>query len=95
MDVCFEVADSDDAFIAKGLGDIARAKGMAQVEQDAGLSPESLHKALTGERRSGFDTILKVVKSLGLKLHAVATRGGSLDQTTVQAAVLANGLLRK
>ena len=45
---------------------------MAQVARDAGLSRESLFKALSGERPPGFDTILKVVDALGLKLHAEA-----------------------
>ena len=67
-----KVADGDAAYIAKALGDIARAKGMTQVAQDAGLSRESLYKALSGERSPGFDTILKVVKALGLKLHAAS-----------------------
>ncbi len=49
---------------AKALGDIARAKGMAQVARDAGLSGESLYKALSGERSPGFDTILKVIAAL-------------------------------
>jgi hypothetical protein len=48
------------------------AKGMTQVARDAGLSRESLYKALSGERTPGFDTILKVVGALGLKLHAEA-----------------------
>jgi probable addiction module antidote protein len=70
-----EEADGDAAFIAKALGDIARAKGMAQVAKDAGLSRESLYKALSGERSPDFDTILKVVGALGLKLHAEALHG--------------------
>ena len=72
---CLEEADGDAAFIAKALGDIARAKGMAQVARDAGLSRESLYKALSGERSPGFDTILKVVAALGLSLHAEANQG--------------------
>lgn len=72
LEVCFEEADGDAAFIAKALGDIARAKGMTQVAQDAGLSRESLYKALSGDRSPSFDTILKVVSALGLKLHAKA-----------------------
>jgi probable addiction module antidote protein len=72
LEASFEEADGDAAFIAKALGDIARAKGMSQVARDAGLSRESLYKALSGERSPGFDTILKVVSALGLKLHAEA-----------------------
>ncbi|MBW2634410.1 MAG: putative addiction module antidote protein, partial [Deltaproteobacteria bacterium] len=72
LEACFEEADGDAAFIAKALGDIARAKGMSEVARDAGLSRESLYKALSGERNPNFDTILKVIMALGLKLHAEA-----------------------
>ena len=72
LDACMEEADGDAAFIAKALGDIARAKGMTQVALDAGLSRENLYKALSGERSPGFDTILKVINALGLKLHAAS-----------------------
>ena len=70
LEACIEEADGDAAFIAKALGDIARAQGMTQVARDAGLSRESLYKALSGERSPSFDTILKVVSALGLKLSA-------------------------
>ena len=75
LEACIEEANGDAAFIAKALGNIARAKGMAQVARDAGLSRESLYKALSGDRSPGFDTILKVVEALGLKLHA-EVKGG-------------------
>ncbi|WP_216912527.1 MULTISPECIES: addiction module antidote protein [unclassified Synechococcus] len=70
LEACIEEADGDAAFIAKPLGDIARAQGMTQVARDSGLSRESLYKALSGERSPSFDTILKVVSALGLKLSA-------------------------
>lgn len=70
LDACIEAADGDAALIAKALGDIARAQGMSQVARDAGVSRESLYKALSGDRVPGFDTILKVTRALGLKLHA-------------------------
>ena len=70
LEACFEESEGDASFIAKALGDIARAKGMTQVARDAGLSRESLYKALSGERTPSFDTILKVIKALGIELHA-------------------------
>ena len=70
LEACIEEADGDVALIAKALGDIARAQGMTKVARDAGLSRESLYKALSGERSPSFDTILKVVSALGLKLSA-------------------------
>jgi probable addiction module antidote protein len=72
LEACLEEANGDAAFIAKALGDIARARGMSQVARDAGVSRESLYKALSGERVPGFDTVLKVTKALGLRLHAEA-----------------------
>ena len=58
--------------IARALGDIARAKGMSQVARDAGLSRESLYKALSENGNPSFATVLKVAKALGVKLHAQA-----------------------
>jgi probable addiction module antidote protein len=75
LEACLAEANGDAAFIAKALGDLARAKGMTQVARDSGLSRESLYKALSGERAPGFDTILKVVAALGLSLHAQAAQG--------------------
>ncbi len=77
LEACIEEANGNAAFIAKAIGDIARAKGMSQVARDAGLSRESLYKALSGERSPSFDTILKVIGALGLKLHAEAIRVNS------------------
>ena len=70
LEAAIEEADGDTAFIAKALGDIARAKGMSRVACDAGLSRESLYKALSGERNPTLDTVLRVVGALGLKLRA-------------------------
>src|SRR5687767_12431787 len=72
LEASFEESGGDAAAIAKALGDIARAKGMSQVARDAGLSRESLYKALSGDRNPDFQTILKVLGALGLKLHAEA-----------------------
>ncbi len=72
LQACMEEAGDDAAFIAAALGDIARAKGMSQVARDAGLSRESLYKALSGERSPDFSTILRVMAALGLSLHAKA-----------------------
>ncbi len=55
---------------AAALGDVARARGMSQVARDAGVSRESLYRALSGEGNPEFGTILKVMRALGLKLVA-------------------------
>ncbi|MEK7794270.1 MAG: addiction module antidote protein [Candidatus Hydrogenedentota bacterium] len=64
--------DGDPALIAAVLGDIARAKGMAQVARKTKLGRESLYKALSPDGNPEFATVLKVVKALGLQLHATS-----------------------
>lgn len=63
--------DGDPALIAAALGDIARAKGMAEIAREAGLGRESLYKALSPEGNPEFATVLKVMRALGLQLRAV------------------------
>lgn len=72
LDAWLAEAPDDAAGIAKALGDIARAKGMSQVAKDAGLSRESLYRALSGEGNPSFATVLRVARALGVKLHAEA-----------------------
>jgi probable addiction module antidote protein len=69
LEACFHEAGDDAAFIAKALGNIARAKGMTQLSKDTGLGRESLYKALSGEGNPSFATILKVTHALGLKFY--------------------------
>jgi probable addiction module antidote protein len=66
------LAEGDASLVAAALGDIARAKGMSDVARDTGLGRESLYKALSPDGNPEFATILKVVRSLGLSLHAKA-----------------------
>jgi len=70
LDAWLEEAPDDAAGISRALGDIARAKGMSQVARDAGLSRESLYKALGENGNPSFATVLKVVRALGVKFHA-------------------------
>ena len=64
--------DGDPKVVAAALGDIARAHGMAQIARDTGLSRESLYKALSPEGNPELATVLKVVRSLGIRLQARA-----------------------
>jgi probable addiction module antidote protein len=70
LDAWLEEAADDVAGIARALGDIARAKGMSQVAKDAGLSRESLYRALSADGNPSFATVLKVARALGVRLHA-------------------------
>jgi len=70
LDAWLEEAPDDVAGITRALGNIARAKGMSQVARDAGLSRESLYKALSENGNPSFATVLKVARALGVKFHA-------------------------
>ena len=68
MTAVLETDDPDLLLLA--LGDVARARGMAQVAKDAGLGRESLYKALAPGAKPRFDTVLKVARALGIRLTA-------------------------
>lgn len=66
MSAVLEAGDTDPLLLA--LGDVARARGMAQVAKDAGLGRESLYKALSPGAKPRFDTVVKVARALGVRL---------------------------
>lgn len=72
LDAWLEEAPDDASGIARALGDIARAKGMSLVAKEAGLSRESLYRALSENGNPSFSTVLKVARALGVRLHAAA-----------------------
>ena len=57
-----------DIFLV-AVRDVARARGMAQLARDTGLGRESLYKALAPGAKPRYDTVLKVLHALGVKLH--------------------------
>jgi probable addiction module antidote protein len=73
LDAVLAEAGDDPAFIAKALGDVARARGMSQTARDTGISREGLYKALSEDGNPSFATVLKVLSSLGLRLHIEAS----------------------
>jgi probable addiction module antidote protein len=68
LDACMDEAGDDPAFIAAALGDIARARGMARLAKETGLTREGLYKSLAADGNPSLGTILKVMRALGLKL---------------------------
>jgi probable addiction module antidote protein len=61
--------ENPDVFLV-AVADVAKARGMAQLARDTGLGRESLYKALTPGAKPRYDTVLKLVRALGLELHA-------------------------
>ncbi len=62
----------DAAFVADALGVVARAKGMSKVASEAGMSRESLYRALSPKGNPEFGTVLGVLKALGFRLQVSA-----------------------
>jgi probable addiction module antidote protein len=62
-----------DVFLA-AVRDVARARGITQLARDAGLGRESLYKALSPGAKPRYDTILKLLNALGVKLSVSATQ---------------------
>jgi probable addiction module antidote protein len=70
LDACIDEDPGDGSLIRAALGDIARARGMSQLARDTGLAREALYRALSAEGNPEFATIMRVVKALGIRLHA-------------------------
>lgn len=63
-----EEAPDDAAFIANALGTVARSRNMSQLARDTGLTREGLYKALSADGNPSLDTVLKVMRALGVRL---------------------------
>jgi probable addiction module antidote protein len=63
--------DGDPSLVVAALGDIARSKGMTHIARETGLGRESLYKALSIEGNPEFATVIKVIRSLGLRLQVI------------------------
>lgn len=59
--------ENPDVFLA-AIADVAKARGMSAIAQSTGLGRESLYKALAPGAKPRYDTILKVLHGLGVKL---------------------------
>ncbi len=74
FEACLGDDPGDGSLIRAALGDIARARGMSQLARETGLSREGLYQALSAKGNPEFSTVMKVIKALGLKLHAAAVQ---------------------
>jgi probable addiction module antidote protein len=72
LDACLDEDPGDGSLIRSALGTIARVRGMSQLARDTGISREGLYRALSPEGNPEFSTVLKVIKALRIRLHAVA-----------------------
>ena len=66
--------ENPDVFL-RAIANVAKARGMSKLAADSGLGRESLYKALAPGAKPRYDTVLKLIKALGLELHAAPVAG--------------------
>ncbi|HEY0290706.1 MAG TPA: addiction module antidote protein, partial [Pseudomonas sp.] len=66
------LADGDTDELIRAVGHVAKARGMAQIAKDSGLGRASLYKAFAPGAKPRFDTVVKVMRAMGVELHAQA-----------------------
>lgn len=66
------IESGEPALVSHALGVVARAKGMAQIARDAGVSRENLYRALSDEGNPELGTVMKVMRALGVKLSVAS-----------------------
>ncbi|GJD48765.1 hypothetical protein OPKNFCMD_1490 [Methylobacterium crusticola] len=72
LEAAFE--EGDPALIAAAIGDVARARGMAQIARDSGLAREALYRSLKQTGNPEFATVMKVMKTLGVRITVEPVR---------------------
>lgn len=68
LEAAMEEAPDDPAYITSVLNDIARARGITQLANEAGMTRAGLYKALAPGAKPSFETVAKISKALGLRL---------------------------
>ncbi len=61
--------DENPNVFLQAIADVAKAKGMTQLANDTGLGRESLYKALAPGAKPRYDTVLKLIRALGVELR--------------------------
>lgn len=95
LEATFDEFGNDARAVIRALGGIARAQGMTSVARRSGLGRESLYKALSGEGNPSFDTVLRVLDALGLRLTAVVREPASAAKRATGARAVRKRPVRK
>jgi probable addiction module antidote protein len=69
LEACLREGGDDPAFIASAIGNIARARGMSELAEKAGLTRAGLYKALGKDGNPSFAAVFKVIRAMGLEFH--------------------------
>ena len=69
--------ENDPELLIVALGDVARARGMTEVAQNVGASREHLYRSLSAKGNPSAITLLKIIRALGIQLHATSINSSS------------------
>ena len=69
LEAAFEEDLGDGRLIRAALSDIARARNMSQLAREVGMTREGLYKALSENGNPNFDTMMKIIRALGMRLQ--------------------------
>jgi len=69
LKACLREGGDDPAFIASALGNVARARGIAQLAGKTGMTPAGLYKVFSKDGNPSFAAVLKVIRAMGLEIH--------------------------
>jgi probable addiction module antidote protein len=85
--------ENDPKLLLAAIGDIAKAKGMSRIAIESGLGRESLYKALNPEAQPRFDTIIRVLNSLGVSIgfNAKNKKANQMDRSKISRTISKNG----
>ncbi len=86
------IEEGDPQLLLAAISDVAKARGMAKIASDSGLGRESLYKALKPESKPRFETVLKVLNSLGVTIHFTALHDSSNGNINVNKTAKSNSV---
>jgi len=86
LDACLDEDSGDGRLIRAALNDIARARGMSRLARDTGLTREGLYRALSVKGNPELSTVLRIIKALGMKLHAARSTAPKARRTARKKA---------
>ena len=69
------LAETDPDVLLQAIADVVKARGVARIARETGLGRESLYKSLAPGASPRYDTVIRLVRALGVELRAAPTTG--------------------
>ena len=63
------IAENDPKLLMKAIGNVARAKGVADISEATGLPRTALYRSLSGDYDARVGTVMKVLGALGIEIE--------------------------